>query len=322
MAELVDAHDSKSCGVIHESSILSPGTMNKPTVLIILGPTASGKSDLAVKIAKKYKGEIISADSRQVYKGLEVGSGKITKEEMGGILHYLFDVASPKKRFSADDYRKLANQALENIVKKDKLPIIVGGTGFYIDSLTGTTTLPEVPPNKILRKRLEKKSAEELYKILKKKDSIRAKSIDKHNKVRLIRALEIIKALGKVPPLRQGDAEQAAYKFVYIGIKPSDLEEKILKRLLRRLPGIVREVKKLHGEGVSWKRMFELGLEYRYVSLYVQGKLSKVEMVEKLYREIKHYSKRQMTWFKRNKKIKWFETNSKEISSFLSATLR
>jgi tRNA dimethylallyltransferase len=276
--------------------------MNKPKVLVIVGPTASGKSDLAVRIAKKLRGEIISADSRQVYKGLDIGSGKITKKEMGGIPHHMLDIANLKKIYSASDYKKDAETALEKIIAKSKLPIVVGGTGFYIDTLAGTAILPEVPPNKELRNRLEKESAEELFKLLKKKDSKRAKTIDSNNKVRLIRALEIVEALGKVPVVRK---TRSRYEFIYIGIRPSDLDAKIHKRLMKRLPGIIEEVKKLHKNGLSWRRMYELGLEYRYVSMYVQGELSKKEMTERLYSEIKKYAKRQMTWFKKNKSIHW-----------------
>ena len=297
MAELVDAHDSKSCGAIHESSILSPGTMKK--VLVIVGPTASGKSDLAVKLAKKFKGEVISADSRQVYKGLDIGTGKVTRKEMQGIPHHMLNVANPKKQFSVAQYQKQALKALETIEN----PVVVGGTGFYIDALVGMQ-LPEVPPNKKLRERLSKKSNTLLFKMLKKRDARRAKEIDPNNKVRLIRALEIIEALGKVPPLHQDSAGQAI-QYIYIGLKPKDLEKKIYKRLIKRIPGIIRETKKL-----SKKRAHELGLEYRFASLYLQKKLSKKEFIEKLHTAILQYSKRQMTWFKRNKKIKWYENVS------------
>ncbi|MEK7612980.1 MAG: tRNA (adenosine(37)-N6)-dimethylallyltransferase MiaA, partial [Patescibacteria group bacterium] len=166
-------------------------------VLVIVGPTASGKSGLAVRLAKKFKGEIISVDSRQVYKGLDIGTGKITKKEMKGVPHYLLDVANPKKQFSVSQYKKFADKIVRYIVLENRLPIIVGGTGFYIDTLAGKFSLPDVPPNKLLRRKLEKFDTEELFKMLKKKDPARAKTIDRHNKVRLIRALEIVNALGR-----------------------------------------------------------------------------------------------------------------------------
>jgi tRNA dimethylallyltransferase len=284
----------------------------KNKVLVILGPTASGKSALAVRLAKKFKGEIISADSRQVYKGLNIGTGKITKKEMRGVPHHLLDVADPKKQFSVAEYVELAKKKLEQI----KFPIIVGGTGFYIDALTGRASLPNVPPNKKLREKLNKKSAEELFKILKKKDLARAKTVDKNNKVRLIRALEIIEKTGKVPKASPKSLEPSP--FVYIGLKPDDLEKRIYSRLIKRIPGILRETKKLF-----FKRAHELGLEYRYATLYLKKKLTKQEFVDQLYTAIRQYAKRQMTWFKRNKQIKWFGPGDyKEIEEYVRVALK
>ncbi|MDB5254301.1 MAG: miaA, partial [Parcubacteria group bacterium] len=160
---------------------------NVKKVLIIIGPTASGKTSLGIQLAKKLNGEVISADSRQIYKGLDIATGKVTKKEMRGIPHHLLDVADSKKVFSVSDYKILATDALEEILQKEKLPVIVGGTGFYIDALTGTASLPKVPPNPILRARLEKKPAETLFKMLQKKDPRRAKMLDPRNKVRVIR---------------------------------------------------------------------------------------------------------------------------------------
>ncbi|MDO8569461.1 MAG: tRNA (adenosine(37)-N6)-dimethylallyltransferase MiaA [bacterium] len=282
----------------------------KKKVLVIVGPTASGKSDLAVRLAKKFNGEIISADSRQVYKGLNVGTGKITKQEMMGVSHYLLDVANPKKQFSVADYKQLAEHNLRYIVSCGKLPIVAGGTGFYIDTLTGMINFPNVPPNKKLREKLSQKSTEVLFKMLETKDSRRARTIDPHNKIRLIRALEIIEALGYVPTRQP--CRLTSFDFIYIGLKPNDLDKRIYKRLLQRLKPMIREGKRLHKQGLTYKRMRELGLEYRYIALYLQGKTLQKEMVEKLYAESGHYAKRQMTWFKRNKKIKWFILKSIE----------
>ena len=168
---------------------------------MILGPTASGKSALGVKLAKKINGEIISADSRQVYKGLDIGSGKITRKEMGGIPHYCLDIFSPKKIFTVVDFKKRADKAIEEIFAKNKTPIIVGGTGLYIQAIVDNIVLPEVKPDWKLRKELEKKTTEEMFKMLKNLDPERAKNIDAKNPRRLIRAIEIAKALGKVPNL-------------------------------------------------------------------------------------------------------------------------
>lgn len=282
----------------------------RPRVLVIVGPTASGKSDLAVKLAKKLNGEVISADSRQVYKGLDHGTGKIIKKEMRGVPHHLLDVVSPEKVFSASDYKKLALKKIEEILKRDRLPIIVGGTGFYIDALM--LDLPEVAPNQKLRKSLENMSLEELSKMLGEHNVS-----DRKNKVRLIRAIEIVEALGHIPPLCKS-SEGQTYEFVFVGIKPRDLEKRIEKRLDKRMLGMIREVKSLNKKGLSWKRMNELGLEYRYLSRYVRGIMNKEEMRRELLKEIKNYAKRQMTWFKKNEKTTWFE--SPDDPSLLEAT--
>jgi tRNA dimethylallyltransferase len=232
---------------------------------------------------------------------------------MKGVKHHLLDVADPKKQFSVAEFKKLATDKLKLI----NFPIVVGGTGFYIDALSGTE-LPEVGPNKKLRKELDKNSPEELFRILKKKDPERAKTIDPHNKVRLIRALEIVDALGKVPTLKN----KRNNNFIYIGLLPDDLDKRIKKRLTARMPKMIREAQKLHKFGLSYKRMFELGLEYRYLSLLLQKKLTKAQMTEKLFHEIRRYAKRQMTWFKRNKKIKWFEPSEfKKIERYARIAL-
>src|SRR3989344_5278412 len=218
--------------------------MAQQKILVIVGPTASGKASLAVRLAKKFNGEIISADSRQVYRGLNIGTGKITRQEMRGIAHYLLDVANPRKQFSAAQYKTLATNSLQYIVANSKLPIIVGGTGLYIDALTGAVNFPDVEPNKKLREQLGKKSDEALFKMLKAKDPRRAKMIDPNNKARLIRALEIVKSLGKVPLCQP--ATLTHYKFVYIGLKLDNLDERIYKRLVKRLGPMIREGKRLH----------------------------------------------------------------------------
>ncbi|MDB5266196.1 MAG: miaA [Parcubacteria group bacterium] len=294
----------------------------KPKILVIVGPTAVGKSGLGVKLAQKMNGEVISADSRQVYKGLDIGTGKITKKEMGGVPHHLLDIADPKKAFSASEFKTEGEKALKNIIERKKLPIIVGGTGFYIDALTGAATLPEVPPNKKLREKLEKLSADELFDRLRVKDPVRAGSIDRHNKVRLVRALEIIEVLGKVPTLKKASSP---YEFIYIGltIPQVELDAKILKRLNERIQGgMIEEAKRLHAEGLSYKRMNTLGLEYRYLALYLQKKLTRKEMIEKLFIEIRQYSRRQMTWFKK-KKIRWFDPKDEQaILAYASGSMR
>ena len=290
-------------------------------IIVILGQTSTGKSDFAVEIAKKISGEIISADSRQVYRVMDLGTGKITKREMRGVPHHLLDVASPKKVFSVSDYKKLTDKKIKEIIKRGKVPILCGGTGFYIDAVVSGTILPEVPPNLKLRATLAKKSAEVLFKMLKKLDPARAKNIDSKNPVRLIRAIEIAKALGKVPP-RQ---DLGRYEVLKIGLTLPDeiLKKRIYTRLLARLKkGMLKEIENLHKSGVSWKRMNELGLEYRYGALYLQGKITKKEMIEKLNIESWHYAKRQKTWFKRDKDIIWIDPRKANQKSFYTKVCR
>src|SRR3989339_761204 len=229
--------------------------MQKEKIIIILGQTATGKSNLAVKIAKKINGEIISADSRQVYVGLDIGTGKITQKERKGIPHHLIDIVKPKNKFTVAEYKKLAEEKIKEIISRDKTPIICGGTGFYIDAITKGVIFPKVPPNSKLRKILEKKSTEQLLKILKKLDPTRAKNIDFKNKVRLIRAIEIAKALGKIPKKTEA---RLPFKFIKIGLylPPDKLKKKIEKRLLiRKKMGMLGETRKLHKQGLSWKRI-------------------------------------------------------------------
>ncbi|MFA5173483.1 MAG: tRNA (adenosine(37)-N6)-dimethylallyltransferase MiaA [Candidatus Paceibacterota bacterium] len=284
-------------------------TLKNPKILVILGPTASGKSDLAVKFAKKFNGEIISADSRQVYKSLNIGSGKITKKEMRGISHYLLDVANPKKTFTASDFQKHGIKAINKIIKKGKLPIICGGSAFYIDSLIYNFSLPSIPPNPKLRAQLEKKSTPALFALLEKHDPARAKNIDRFNRRRLIRSLEIILLTNlPLPPLKK----ESPYQILKIGIKKSkkELKKRIHLRLLKRMKiGMLKEVKNLHEkQKISWRRLEELGLEYRYLSLYLQNKMEKNAMLEKLETEINRFSKRQLTWWKPQTDIHWIKT--------------
>lgn len=286
----------------------------KGKIVIIMGPTTVGKSSLAVELAKKFNGEIISADSRQVYKGLNIGTGKITKREMQGVPHYLLDVANPKRRFTVAEYKKLAEKILPYMVVRNKLPIIVGGTGFYIQALVDNITIPEVPANPKLRKEIEKKSTEELFKILKKLDPKRAENIDSKNPRRLIRAIEIAKHLGKVPSYT---LNPSSYTPLFIGLDLPDkkLKQKIKKRLEERIKkGMISEAKRLHKNGLSYKKMRELGLEYKFLAKYLKDELSKEEMITQLEIAIWHYAKRQRTWFKRDKRILWFKpTDQKKI---------
>ncbi|HVS79539.1 MAG TPA: tRNA (adenosine(37)-N6)-dimethylallyltransferase MiaA [Candidatus Paceibacterota bacterium] len=283
----------------------------KDNIIAIVGPTAAGKSDIAVRIAKAIGGEVVSADSRQIYKGLDIGSGKITPRETRGVPHYMLDVADPKRTFTVAQYQKQALKEIARILKRGKIPVLVGGTGLYIQAIIDGVTFPEVKPNAKLRKKLEGKSAAELAAILKKLDKKRYLEIDIHNPRRLVRAIEIAKALGSVPPIKK----TSDFTPLLIGIRLDDeiLKKKIHARLLKRMKvGMVAEAKRLHAEGLSYKRMDSLGLEYRYLAAFLQKKLSKEEMIEQLSNAIWHYAKRQITWFKKDKRIKWFEPGEYE----------
>jgi tRNA dimethylallyltransferase len=296
--------------------------VRRQKILVIVGPTASGKSALAVRIAKRFRGEVISADSRQVYRMLNIGTGKITRAEQRGVPHHLLDVASPKRTFTAQDFSRMASRVVSDITRRDRLPIVAGGTGFYIDALVGRSVLPDVPQNLTLRKKLSSKNATQLFAMLKKKDPRRARTIDPHNPRRLIRALEITDALGKNPPLRH----EKRYDVLWIGIAPTpqQLERRIVTRLRERMKrGMVAEARKLRAAGVSLKRMKELGLEYRALAKFLKGSVSRKDMEAELVREIRRYAKRQITYWKRNADILWFNPEeARAIERKIAAWLR
>lgn len=282
----------------------------KTKIVVIVGPTAVGKSDFAVRYALENNGEIISADSRQVYKGLDIGTGKITKDEMKGVKHHLLDVAEPNEIFNVEKFRELASKAIEEMKSRNKLPIICGGTGFYIDSLVKNITYPDVPHDRDLRNELESKNAEELLEILNKLDSEYVNKLnnsEKNNKQRLIRSIEIAKSVGKIPAI---DKVESPYDVKWIGLNSPlpRLKERIHNRLIRRLEsGMINEVIDLHNNGMKFERMEELGLEYRYISRFLNGRMNEEEMIKELESEIFKYAKRQLVWFKRNKDIEWIE---------------
>ncbi len=287
-------------------------------LIVIVGPTASGKSELAVKLAKKVDGEIISADSRQIYKGLDIGSGKVPgkwKTVAGrkvfvykNIPHYLIDEASPLRQYSVARFQREAKKRVVDIIARGKTPIICGGTAHWVDAVVFNQALPEVKPDRKLRAQLSKLTTPELHKLLQKIDPIRAKNIDAQNPRRLLRALEIVMSTGKPVPKLNSAKNKAKFKVDWIGINPGQeiLDGKIKKRLSARLKaGMLTEVKKLRKHGLSWKRLESFGLEYKFCTLYLQNKITKEELEDQLFRAIRQYSKRQMTWWKRNGEIKW-----------------
>ena len=283
-------------------------------IIAIVGPTASGKSALAVEVSRLVGGEVVSADSRQVYTGLDIGTGKVTKREMRGVPHHLLDVANPKRTMSVVQYEHLATRAIRDILKRGKVPILCGGTGLYTDAVLTDASFPAVPPNATLRRKLEKLSTEKLFEKLQKLDPSRAETIDAKNPRRLIRAIEIATALGSVPARTIAEPR---YDTLIIGLTlpREEMQERIHARLLARMRrGMVAESRHLHKQGLSWKRMESLGLEYRFLAQFLQGKITIDELLRDLEIAIRQYSKRQMVWFKKNKNIRWFHpTEHKKI---------
>lgn len=290
---------------------------SKPRVLVILGPTASGKTSLAVKLAAQFNGEIISADSRQVYKGMDIGTGKDLKEYCFGrlrIKYHLIDVVGPQTKFDLAQYQKLAFKAIEKILKQRRLPIIVGGSGLYLQALVDNYQLSEVMPDLKKRAAREKLSIQELFQELcrlKPEFARRLNNSDKNNPRRLIRYLEIIER-GETVKRQTVDSP---YDFLILGLTwpDADLRCRIEFRLLERLEkeGLVAEVKELHEAGISWDRLKSFGLEYRFISQHLLGELSYQEMVFKLATAIYRFAKRQKTWFRRwekqGRKIHWIK---------------
>jgi len=277
----------------------------KPPVLAIVGPTASGKTSLSIELAQQFNGEVISADSRQVYRGMDLGTGKVTRLEMKDVTHHLIDIANPTEVYTGADFKHDANVVLSDIVARKKLPIIAGGTFFYLELLRGTMSVAPVPPDPELRAVLETKSTAELQRQLAAMDITHSAVIDTSNRRRLIRAIEIINTLGVLPSV---EPIPSPYDWLTIGIEvPADiLAERTHRRILERLDqGMIEEVEVLHKQGVSWERLDSFGLEYRYIARYLQKTITKETMIEELSTKTRQFVKRQRTWLKRDKSIIW-----------------
>ncbi|MFA7653764.1 MAG: tRNA (adenosine(37)-N6)-dimethylallyltransferase MiaA [Candidatus Magasanikbacteria bacterium] len=317
---------------------------NLPKVLIILGPTASGKTEWGIKIAQKYNGEVVSADSRQVYKGMDIGtakpsgvkssklkvikSGEQTRHNDGhiyiveGIPHHLMDIIEPDEEFTLADFKKRAVVVIEDILKRGKLPIIVGGTGLYIQALVDNLDIPKVAPNLKLRADLEKKSLSELVEILKNIDSESAKKIDLHNPRRVLRALEVVLDSGG-SFARQQKKGSVLYDALQIGIPlpREELYSRINARVDKQIAdGLLEETKKLVKK-FDWKLPGMSGIGYKQIGYFLRGEMSLSAAIEILKRDTRHYAKRQMTWFKRDKRINWLE-NYQQAEKLVEGFLR
>ncbi|MCR5206100.1 MAG: tRNA (adenosine(37)-N6)-dimethylallyltransferase MiaA [Lachnospiraceae bacterium] len=288
-------------------------------LIVILGTNASGKSGLGIELALKFGAEIVSADSRQVFKGLDLGSGKVTEEEMKGVPHYLLDVAEPGDYFSLKDYQKLAYEAIDGITARGKIPFLVGGTGLYVNAVTDGYELTDAPVDETLRKKVEAMSLEELQKLIREKMSAGMNykgipdNLDMNNKRRLERAAEKL-IMNK--PLNLESVKR--YDTLCLGVtwERQKLYKRIEERLDRRLEqGMIEEVEGLMSRGVSDDFLYKLGLEYRYIMLYLKGNFpSKEAFRDKLFMEIRHLAKEQMTWFRKRKDIIWLDMEADPLS--------
>ncbi|MFA5134470.1 MAG: tRNA (adenosine(37)-N6)-dimethylallyltransferase MiaA [Patescibacteria group bacterium] len=282
--------------------------MQKKPLIAIVGPNGAGKTALSIALAKKFNGEVVSADSRQVYSGMDIGSGKASQHEQRQAPHHLLDVASPKRQYTIAHFKRDAVKTIGEIHSRNHIPFLVGGTAFWVDAVVYDLDIPHVKPDAKLRARLKGETPARLHAMLRKLDPQRAKAIDPHNPYRLIRAIEIVQATGKpVPKL----GRHSPYRTLMLGITHprAILYRRIDERLAKRFKqGMIAEVRNLHEHGVSWKRLHALGLEYRYISLFLQGKLLRDEMAGQLKVAIKHFAKRQMTWLQRDKHIRWVKS--------------
>ena len=277
-------------------------------LVVILGTNASGKSELGIRLANHLGGEVVSADSRQVYRGLDLGSGKITPAQAGTVKHHLIDVADLSDYFSLAQYQRAAYSAIDSISGAGKRPLLVGGTGLYISAIVEGYELVDVPPNDPLRAELDGLPLPQLVERLEKSDSDAAGRIDKSNRRRLIRAIEIAAAGRAHSAARQSSPR---YNCLQLGLTwPREiLEERIEKRLRDRLTnGMIDEVAGLRSRGVSDTRLDKLGLEYRYIARYLRGELATLDDLRlELGIAIRQFAKGQLTWFKRDRRIIWLD---------------
>ena len=287
----------------------------KPEVYVIGGPTASGKSKLAVELAKKINGEIISADSMQIYKEMNIGTAKITKEEMQGIKHYLIDIVSPNERYSVSNFKNDAELAIEKILKKGKTPIIVGGTGLYIDSLIYGIEFQDEEIDTEYREKLNKiaenEGLEKLYNQAKEIDPEAMKKISINDKKRIIRVLEIYHKTGKTKTEQEIESRKRELKYNFKVFAIDMDREKLYSRIEKRVDmmvdeGLIDEVKGILEKYNQFPTAMQ-GLGYKETIEYLQNKISKEEMIEKIKKETRHYAKRQLTWFRKNKTTIWLD---------------
>lgn len=307
----------------------------KEKVVAIIGPTAVGKSKIGIELAKRLNGEIISGDSMQVYRGMDIGTAKVTAEEMEQIPHYLIDIKDPDESFSAAEFQQLAKTYISNINKKQKLPIIVGGTGLYIQSVLYDYNFSVSDSDESFREKMEEEAAvygnEHLYAKLKEIDPIQAASIHPNNVRRVIRALEIYHVTGKkMSELQSQELKQSPYQYVLIGLtmERKKLYERINQRVdIMEQQGLLEEVESLYNSGKLGAQAAQ-GIGYKEIISYIENKISKEEAFEQIKQNSRRYAKRQLTWFRNKMDVTWFDMTAldydqkvQEILSFLAGKL-
>ena len=291
--------------------------MQKQKVIIIGGPTASGKTKLSVELAKKINGEIVSADSMQIYKEMDIGTAKVEQEEMQGIKHYLLDFIEPNMRYSVADFKKDAKNAIREIIEKGKMPICVGGTGLYIDSLIYEIDYPDLPIDLEFRKQLEKTAREEglseLYEQAKRIDIEAASKISPNDEKRIIRIIEIYYETGKTKTeLEKNSKKDPEFDYIVFAIDMprEELYERINKRVDIMIEnGLIQEVQNIYNKYNEFPTSMQ-ALGYKEVVEYLDGKIDKETMIEKIKMETRRYAKRQLTWFRKNKQTIWLNGNN------------
>lgn len=285
---------------------------DRPKIIFITGPTASGKSALAIWLAKKIGGEIINADARQVYRGLNSGSGKITRSEQQAVPHHLLSLASPKRNYSLGRWLRDVDRVIRQIQQRQHIPIVCGGTILYLRALQQGWVLPPVKPNSKLRRQLEQWPLSRLLSYLKRLDPARALTIDRLNRRRLIRSIEIALDLKTVPPL----LKQPRYDLLVIAplTSWSHLQQQIQRRLRRSVPRIVREIRQLNRDGLSLKRIIAFGLWYRWFGLYVKGQIDRQTAIASALADTYKFAKRQLRELKQLPHIHWCRNKHEVIN--------
>ncbi len=298
---------------------VSTAVSSLPPLIAVVGTTASGKSALGIQLAQRLDGEVVSADSRQVYRGLDIGTGKVTPAERALVPHHLLDVADVCQRFTVAEYQRLAFRAIDEILARGRLPLLVGGTGLYVRAVVDTPAYPRVPPHVELRAALERRPLADLVAELRRLDPEGAAALDVRNPRRVVRALEVTLATG-TPFSRQRHRGEARVTALQLGLTwpRGELQARIDARVEARLaarPSLLDEVRGLLAAGVPAERLVELGLEYRFLARHLRGELGYAEMVQGLKRAIHQYARRQLTWFRRDARIHWLDPHADPLAA-------